>query len=77
MKIKLRRCPFCNGHNLVMEKTAVVSWVKCQECGATGPNADEEMNESPAKYWNHGVESWDSILGGKNTNRNDEKEVEL
>lgn len=73
-KVKLRRCPFCNSHDVFIASETGIKFVQCAECGAQGPVA--VTPKRVAEIWNDGL--WvNSLINGKSTNRNDEKEIEV
>jgi transcription elongation factor Elf1 len=76
--MKLKRCPFCNGHDLVMDLNTVVFWVHCFECGAQGPSSHERSGA--AQYWNgdHQYQNRSALVTNRveGSNRDDLKEIE-
>jgi len=79
--MKLKRCPFCNGHNLTLKVRRFTSFIMCLDCHAGGPIL---MNDEDAILaWNaEGEHQNQSALvatgpqGYHFKNRDDLKEVE-
>jgi len=80
MRDKVKRCPFCNNHNLTLLRTQKVSNVQCRGCGATGPNswsADGKTSDAEAvMLWNSG-ENREALVANRNSNHHELKEVDL
>lgn len=79
MKLLLRRCPFCNGHDLAVDITSTEYLVRCMECGVTGPSGDTPRK---AEEWWNGTHQYqnDSALISlvpPNSNRNDYTTVKV
>jgi hypothetical protein len=76
--MKLKRCPFCNSHDLGLEITQNSHAIKCFECFAIGPVSVKGIERACA-YWNDGQIGSTAMVNmqRKYTNRNDIKEVEL
>lgn len=78
MKVKLKRCPFCNSHELSLQLNIAVYWIKCADCCATGPESIRP--ETAVRLWN-GEETragYTSLVTlRKGSNRNDLKTIEL
>ncbi len=71
----VKRCPFCNGHNLVLDRTEHVSAVRCFDCQAKGPdtiNGDEQAVEE----WNEGGNQF-ALVADHTANRDDLRKVDL
>lgn len=86
MKAQVKRCPFCNSHNLTMDRTHSVSNIRCFECGAVGPNAWENSpgatDLEAIKLWNAGYRNPDALVAlppakREGSNQHDLKEVDL
>lgn len=73
MKSKLKRCPWCNSHDLKVECNTAVCWIKC-ECDACGPSA--LTIEDAVDYWNNGV-NVDCLIYKRSSNQHEMKEVDL
>lgn len=82
---ELKRCPWCNGHDLSLDVTLFSYNIKCFDCGCLGPRASTIAR--CVRRWNGVVseheEGWTSLIVFatrrelNNHNRNDVKEVEL
>lgn len=75
MIAKLKRCPFCNSHELTLEVMNEIFNIRCFECGAMGPNADSETRA--VDRWNEGEHGATCLVNGLAENRNDFQRVEL
>ncbi len=76
-KYKLKRCVYCNGHELGMHRGEIVSSVYCLDCGAMGPF--DYTDFGAINLWNEGTSNPSALVRcmGFKSNRNDEKEIEL
>lgn len=74
MKAELKRCPFCNGHNLQLARSGDVYQIICLGCYGCGPTA--VIREHAVGSWNHGAYSV-ALVNDKNINRDQFKEVDL
>jgi phage FluMu protein Com len=76
--MKLKRCPFCNSHDLEVEASAVSYQIKCMECRALGPTTLRDKADA-VRLWNNGPLGTTAMVNmqRKFTNRNDLKEIEL
>jgi transcription elongation factor Elf1 len=76
--LKLKRCPFCNSHDLALEVTAATYQIKCHDCGAMGPSTIRTI-EIAVMLWNNGQKDSTAMVNmlRKHTNRDDLKEIEL
>jgi transcription elongation factor Elf1 len=76
--LKLKRCPFCNTHDLTLDISSATFQIKCFECGAMGP-ASAGTIEDAARLWNEGQKDSTSMVNmlRKHTNRDDIKEISL
>ncbi len=57
---KMKRCPFCNGHNLTMFRTEIVSHISCLDCGCNGPSSVSDFGCIAA--WNEGVDNPSALV---------------
>ena len=79
-KFALKRCPFCNHHDLTLDQIGTVFSIRCYECGAMGPHS-MSINRA-ITLWN-GEASLNSganhsaLVYDRKSNRDDKKEVEL
>lgn len=81
----LKRCPWCNSHDLSLEITELSYNISCFECGCLGPRANTVKDA--VRRWNGVVndheEAWTSLIvyatrrQVQHHNRNDVKEIEL
>lgn len=76
--MKLKRCPFCNCHNLHLDMNQTLYWIACLECGSTGPNSLSK--DTACELWNGecrraGYTSLVTMANG--SNRDQKKEIEL
>lgn len=78
--MKLKRCPFCNDHDLTLEVTQVSFAIKCLSCGAIGPSTTGSK-ERAADWWNGEAkyQNQSALIchEGKGSNRSDLKDVDL
>lgn len=76
--MKLKRCPFCNTHDLTLDVTSATYAVKCFECGAMGP-VTTRTPQRAADLWNSGPIGTTAMVNMKRkfTNRDDLKEVDI
>lgn len=74
---KVKRCPFCNSHNLVMEASAAAFSLHCLGCGTFGPNG--YTRQGAVLMWNgtHRHQNPDALVRNRKSNHHDLKEVEL
>jgi hypothetical protein len=77
MKLKLKRCPFCNSHDLSMEIGSLTYWVKCYECHALGPLG--KAREDAALLWNgkHKHTNPSALVANRKSNHHEMKEIEI
>lgn len=81
MHSDLKRCPWCNGHELTLEVGRLHYAIRCFECGTVGPHA----STAPAaeQWWNgtHRHQNPSALvampLEKGVSNRNDIKRVEI
>lgn len=73
MKAELKRCPWCNSHDLKVECNDAVYWIECQ-CDAAGPSA--LTKERAVELWNRGSNP-DCLLNYRKSNQHQTKEIEL
>lgn len=76
--MKLKRCPFCNSHNLTLEVTIATYQIKCLECFSLGPQSTQLFRA--AQFWNGDYEhqNLSALIAcvNKPSNRNDMKDIE-
>lgn len=75
MKARVKRCPFCNCHNIARDVNAVFVWLKCHECGASGPTAT--TLRGAVQGWNEGYNNPDALVATRNSNRDDKRTIEI
>lgn len=76
MKISLKRCPFCNGHELNMHRSEITSSVYCRECGCYGPFMESDLAASIA--WNEGMDNPGALVRDLRTsNRNEMVKIDV
>jgi transcription elongation factor Elf1 len=73
--MKLKRCPFCNSHELSIDVTRVTFAIKCFNCGAIGPATSGER-EQAEQYWNEGCNA-SALVFDRKSNHHDKKEIDL
>jgi hypothetical protein len=76
MNYKLKRCPFCNGHDLTLEITVLTYQIKCLYCLSMGPASGTTI-VAAVNYWNRGYENPSALAATIASNRNDLKSLEL
>jgi transcription elongation factor Elf1 len=76
MNANVKRCPFCNGHNLTMDRTESISQIRCFDCGAMGPSA-YPSDVKAVRYWNDGYQNPSALVANRKSNRADLKNVDL
>lgn len=74
--MKLKRCPFCNCHDLCIEATHVTWFVKCHACRCTGPESTN-LNRA-CDLWNgeDHHQNTSALVKDRKSNRDDKKEIE-
>lgn len=75
MNARVKRCPYCNSHNLALDRNNACSWIRCFECGATGPTTLRD--NAAIELFNHGVENPSALVASRKSNRDDLKMVDL
>jgi hypothetical protein len=76
--MKLKRCPFCNSHELTSFGTHTTYQIECLDCRALGPITDGDV-EDAGRLWNNGEDGSTGMVNmrRKYTNRDDLKDIEL
>lgn len=81
--MKLKRCPWCNRHELTLDLTRYTYAVRCLICGCIGPITNESEEEArllwngDGPYQNHSaILCMDKNSVGLN-NRDDLKDIDL
>jgi transcription elongation factor Elf1 len=75
---KLKRCPFCNTHNLSVHLNSTAWWIECLDCNACGPLSSNAVYA--VQLWNGtctkaGYTSL--VTDAKSSNRDQTKDIEL
>lgn len=74
--MKLKRCPFCNSHDLQFQCSEIVYWVQCMECSAMGPTS--RTYNGAKSYWNGSPAiNSSALVADRTANRDDLKEIPL
>lgn len=77
MLVKVKRCPFCNSHNLSLQKNSVVSWIECLHCRSCGPI--HSLDEDAVASWNgtHKHQNSAALIVNRQSNHHELKEIDL
>lgn len=77
MKAKVKRCPFCNSHDLTMDTTTNHYTIHCFYCGSNGPRG--YTRNTAIALWNgkHRYTNPDALVANRKSNHHELKEVDL
>ena len=74
--MKLKRCPYCNSHELTLDCSNMAYWVRCHDCGATGPNGRSQKSAQDHFNGDHCHQNPSALVRNRNSNRSDLKEIQ-
>lgn len=75
--VKLKRCPYCNSHELMMDCSMTHFWIKCLNCGATGPLSLTKNIAGSFFNGDHRHQNPAALVRDRKSNRGDLKEVDV
>ncbi len=77
MIYNLKRCPFCNAHDLTLDVTIGTCAIRCVNCGAMGPVSTKTGRA--VQFWNGNARHTNpsALVACRKSNHHERKTMEL